>query len=486
MNSGEKMTQTFRKTLFLSPPSFEGFDGGAGSRYQCKREVRSFWYPTWLAQLAALVPGSTLIDGPAGGYALDQIIPEAQKHEVLIVYTSTPTFENDVQVAGALKEANPDLLIGFCGAHVVVRWKETLTQNPDIDFVCDKEFDFTVKEVCEGLPLADVTGLYYRDGDEIKFTGPRAIIHDMDTLPWVTPIYKKFLDPKNYYNGYMLHPYMSIYTGRGCKSRCTYCLWPQTISGHNYRTRSVENIAKEVEYARDAFPEVKEFFFDDDTLTDNIEHVEALAKELGKLGVTWSCNAKANVPRRTLEVLRENGLRLLLVGYESGNQKILNNMKKGVRLDFARQFTQDCHDLGVVIHGCFIMGLPGETQDTIRETIAYAKEINPRTIQVSLPATYPGTFLYDQAIENGWLQTEQVTEGLVNDSGTQESVLSYPHLSKDEIFDAVEVFYKKFYFRPGKMAQLTVDMFRDADVMKRQLREGKEFFKFLWGRENAA
>ena len=185
-------------------------------------------------------------------------------------------------------------------------------------------------------------------------------------------------------------------------------------------------------------------------------------------------------------MLRENGLRLLLVGYESGNQKILNNMKKGVRLDFARQFTQDCHDLGVVIHGCFIMGLPGETQDTIRETIAYAKEINPRTIQVSLPATYPGTFLYDQAIENGWLQTEQVTEGLVNDSGTQESVLSYPHLSKDEIFDAVEVFYKKFYFRPGKMAQLTVDMFRDAGVMKRQLREGKEFFKFLWGRENAA
>ena len=192
------------------------------------------------------------------------------------------------------------------------------------------------------------------------------------------------------------------------------------------------------------------------------------------------------MPRKTLEVLKANGLRLLLVGYESGNQKILNNMKKGVRLDFARKFTQDCHDLGIVIHGCFIMGLPGETQETIQETIAYAKEINPRTIQVSLPATYPGTILYDQAIDNGWLQTSEVTEGLVTDDGTQHSVLSYPHLSKEEIFEAVEVFYKKFYFRPGKMAQLTIDMFRDMDVMKRQLREGKEFFKFLWGRENAA
>ena len=477
---------TSKKTLFLSPPSFEGFDGGAGSRYQCKREVRSFWYPTWLAQLAALVPDSTLIDGPAGGYTLQQLLPEALKFEVLIVYTSTPTFGNDVQVADAMKEANPNLLIGFCGAHVMVNWQEAMAASTNIDFVCDREFDFTIKEVCEGKPLAEVNGLYYRDGESIVKSGERAMIHDMDSLPWVTPIYKQFLNTENYYNGYMLHPYMSLYTGRGCKSRCTYCLWPQTISGHNYRTRSVKDVAAEIAYAQKEFPEVKEFFFDDDTLTDNIEHVEALAVELGKLGVTWSCNAKANVPRKTLEILKANGLRLLLVGYESGNQKILNNMKKGVRLDFARRFTKDCHDLDILIHGCFIMGLPGETRDTIKETMAYAREINPKTIQVSLPATYPGTFLYKQAMENGWLQTDEVTEGLVTDNGTQESILSYPHLDKTEIFEAVETFYKDFYFRPAKMAQLTWDMCRSWDVMKRQLREGKEFFKFLWGRKEAA
>ncbi len=475
-----------KKTLFLSPPSFEGFDGGAGSRYQCKREVTSFWYPTWLAQLAALVPGSTLIDGPAGGYSLESLLPEAPKYEILIVYTSTPTFANDVQVAEAMKKINPDLLIGFCGAHVMINWQESMDASEVIDFVCDKEFDFTVKEVCEGKPLSDVMGLYYRKDGAVVKSGERAMIHDMDTLPWVTPIYKKFLDTKNYYNGYMLHPYMSLYTGRGCKSRCTYCLWPQTISGQVYRTRSVKDTAAEIAYAQKEFPEVKEFFFDDDTLTDNIEHVEALAVELGKLGVTWSCNAKANVPRGTLEIMKANGLRLLLVGYESGNQKILNNMKKGVRLDFARRFTKDCHDLGILIHGCFIMGLPGETRETIKETMAYAKEIDPKTIQVSLPATYPGTFLYKQAMENGWLQTDKLTDGLVTDNGTQESILSYPHLDKTEIFDAVETFYKDFYFRPKKMAQLTWDMCRDWDIMKRQLREGKEFFKFLWGRKEAA
>ena len=101
---------------------------------------------------------------------------------------------------------------------------------------------------------------------------------------------------------------------------------------------------------------MKEFFFDDDTLTDNLPRVEALAKEIGKLGLTWSCNAKANVPRQTLKVMKDNGLRLLLVGYESGNQQILHNIKKGMRVDVARRFTKDCHELGIVIHGTFILG----------------------------------------------------------------------------------------------------------------------------------
>jgi len=303
----------------------------------------------------------------------------------------------------------------------------------------------------------------------------------MNTLPWVTKVYKEHLVTEDYYNGYMLHPYMSFYTGRGCKSHCTFCLWPQTISGHNYRTRSVENIIAELAWARDNFPEIKEFFFDDDTLTDNIEHVEALAKEIGKLGITWSCNAKANVPYETLKIMKDNGLRLLLVGYESGNQQILVNIKKGLRTDIARQFTRDCHKLGIVIHGTFIVGLPGETQDTIEESIRYAQELNPQTIQVSLPAAYPGTFLYKQATENGWLVAG---EDLVGDDGVQHSVLNYPHLPSEEIFEAVDNFYKRFYFRPRKMAVLFFEMCRDWEIMRRRLREGVEFFKFLFGRES--
>jgi len=471
-----------KKTLFLNPPSFEGFDGGAGSRYQAKREIRSFWYPTWLAQPAAMVDGSRLIDAPARGLSLQDILPLAHDYELLIVHTSTPSFASDVKVLEAFKAANPDLLTGFVGAHVAIAPELALQASNSIDFVARNEFDYTIQEVAEGRELSDITGLSYRKDDAIVHNPERALIDDMEALPFVTEVYKRDLNIEDYFIGYLQHPYVSLYTGRGCKSHCTFCLWPQTIGGHRYRTRSPQSIADEMALAQQYFPQVKEFFFDDDTFTDDLPRAEETARLLGKLGVTWSCNAKANVPYDTLKVMKDNGLRLLLVGYESGNQKILYNIKKGMRVERARQFTQDCHRLGIVIHGTFIVGLPGETQQTIEETIRFAKEINPHTIQVSLAAAYPGTWLYRQAQENGWLRDAH----LIADTGVQISSLEYPDLSHEEIFQAVERFYKQFYFRPSKIGEITFEMLKSWDMTKRRLREGVEFFQFLYGRQDAA
>jgi hopanoid biosynthesis associated radical SAM protein HpnJ len=479
-----------KRTLFLQAPSFDGYDGGAGARYQMKREVRSFWYPTWLAQPAAMVEGSRLIDAPAHDQSWEDIAHEVDGKELVILHTSTPSFNQDIRTAALIKGRNPDALIGFVGAKVAVEPDKSLAASPHIDFVAREEYDFTILEIAEGKPLAEVDGITWRapDGAFIR-NKDRAIIEDMDVLPMVSPVYKRDLTIEKYFGGYLRHPYVSFYTGRGCKSRCTFCLWPQTISGHNYRFRSIPKVIEEVQYILKEIPQTKEIFFDDDTLTDNHERVEDLARALGALGfgkpgfkVSWSCNAKANVPRKTLEVLKANGLRLLLVGYESGNQKILHNIKKGLRVDVARQFTKDCHELGIVIHGTFILGLPGETLETIEETINYAKEINPHTIQVSLAAPYPGTFLYKQATENGWFDG---TDHLLTDGGTQIAQLSYPHLPAEVIFDKVEEFYKRFYFRPGKIASIVGEMLRDFDMMKRRLREGVEFFDFLRRRKEA-
>jgi hopanoid biosynthesis associated radical SAM protein HpnJ len=466
------------KTLFLQAPSFEGFDGGAGARYQMRREIQSFWYPTWLAQPAALVDGSKLIDAPPHRLKFADIAPEASRRELIVMHTSTPSFASDIKAAEALKALNPDLKIGMIGAQVAVEPEASLQASPAIDFVARNEFDFTIKEVAEGRELSRVAGLSWRRPDgSIVTNEDRAVLENMDELPFVTPIYKRDLVIENYFGGYLLHPYISFYTGRGCKSRCTFCLWPQTIGGHRYRTRSVGHVVDELIWARKAFPQVKEFFFDDDTLTDNIPRVETLAREIGKLGIVWSCNAKANVPRNTLKVLKDNGLRLLVVGYESGNQKILHNIKKGMRVDWAKRFTRDCHELGITVHGTFILGLPGETKETIEETMRFAREINPHTIQVSLAAPYPGTFLYKQALENGWLVDENAE--LLTERGTQVASLSYPHLTHTEIFKSVDDFYKRFYFRAPKIAAIVGEMLRSPQVMKRRLREGVEFFKFL-------
>jgi len=306
----------------------------------------------------------------------------------------------------------------------------------------------------------------------------------MDRLPFVSEVYKRDLVIEDYFIGYLLHPYVSLYTGRGCRSRCTFCLWPQTVGGHRYRTRSPGHVAAEIRYAREAFPQVKEFFFDDDTFTDDLPRAEAIARELDRIGVTWSCNAKANVPYESLKVMRDNGLRLLLVGYETGSQQILNNIRKGTRVDVARRFTEDCHKLGITIHGTFIVGLPGETRETIRDTIRFAREINPHTLQVSLAAPYPGTFLYNQARENNWLHHED--EELLTDLGTQIAPISYPHLTHTEIFESVEAFYKQFYFRAPKIAAIVGEMVRSPEMMKRRLREGLEFFRFLRERHDVA
>jgi hopanoid biosynthesis associated radical SAM protein HpnJ len=473
------------KTLFLHPPSYEGFDGGAGSRYQARREIRSFWYPTWLAQPAALVPGSRLIDAPPARLTLNQVLPLARDYDLLVLHTSTPSFASDVKVAEALRDVNPALKIGFVGARVAVQPDESLKASAAVDFVGRNEFDFTIKEVAEGRSLSEIDGLSYRnEAGAIVHNRERAILEDMDKLPFVTEVYKRDLEIENYFIGYLKHPYMSLYTGRGCKSRCTFCLWPQTVGGHRYRVRSVGHVVEEIRLAKHYFPQVREFFFDDDTFTDNLPRAEAIARELGKLGVTWSCNAKANVPRDTLKVLVENGLRLLLVGYESGNQQILHNIKKGMLIDVARRFTKDCHELGITIHGTFILGLPGESKETIEETIRFANEINPHTIQVSLAAPYPGTFLHKQAVENGWFDAEHAE--LLDEHGIQIAPLHYPHLSHQEIFDSVEVFYKRFYFRAGKIASIVGEMVRSPEMMVRRLREGVEFFQFLREREMAS
>jgi radical SAM superfamily enzyme YgiQ (UPF0313 family) len=228
-------------------------------------------------------------------------------------------------------------------------------------------------------------------------------------------------------------------------------------------------------YLKKLFPEMKEFFFDDDTFTANLPRAREIAKKISPLGVTWSCNSRANLDYDNIKLLKDNGLRLFLVGYESGNDDILKRIKKGVTTGEMRRFTKACHQAGVVIHGTFILGLPVETKETIQQTIDFAKELDVFSIQVSLAAPYPGTELYEQAKLNGWFMKKSKTD-LLGDEGYQSSTIEYPGLNKDEIFEEVERFYSAYYFRPKPILRIIKSMLKDKNMFVRRVREGYEFF----------
>ena len=467
------------KTLFLNPPSFKDFDGGAGSRYQATREVTSFWYPTWLCYPAGLLKESLLIDAPAERYGVDKVLAIAKDFELIVIYTSTPSIDNDVSFAQKIKDVNRNAKIVFVGPHPSVMAEETLKMSSAVDIVARREFDLTINEIAQGKELGEIDGISYRNNGNILHTKDRELIEDLDKLPFVVNTYKKDLNIDNYQIPYLLKPYVSIYTGRGCSSKCIFCLWPQTFTGNSYRIRSVDNVIEEVRLARELFPETKEIFFDDDTFTANKKRARELARRLKELNITWSTTSRANTDYETLKIMKDAGLRLLVVGYESGNQEILNNVKKGITLDEARKFTKRCKELGIMIHGAFILGLPEETPGTINDSIRFACELDVDTIQVSLASPYPGTELFDLSVKNNYM----VKEDMVNERGWQTCTMQYPEISHMEIFKSVERFYKKFYYRPRYIFRILKRIIFNREERKKIMQQGSEFKEFILKRK---
>jgi hopanoid biosynthesis associated radical SAM protein HpnJ len=463
------------KTLFLNPPSFENFDGGAGSRWPATREIESFWYPVWLAYPTGMLEGARLLDAPSHHVSGEETIKIARDYEFLVLFTSTPGFPGDILLAKAIKQANPTIKIAFVGPHVTVLPEKSLRDCPEIDFICRKEFDYSVVDYAKGKPLAEITGVSYLQEDGKVVHSPDAPqLQDLDALPHVTEIYKRDLDVKNYNVPFLLHPYVALYTTRGCPAQCTFCLWPQTLSGHPWRKRSTDDVAAEMAKAKQLWPDVKEFFFDDDTFNIQKARTVELCEKLKPLGLTWSCTSRVTTDYETLKAMKEAGCRLLIVGYESGDQQILKNIKKGATVERARQFTKDCHKLGLVVHGDFILGLPGETHETINNTIAFAKELDVETIQVSVAHAYPGTELYDHVVKNGFILGDNK---MVDEGGHQLAQIQYPGLPADDIMSAVHRFYDEYYFRPKAVYRILRKAMFDSNDRKRLYKEAKSFLK---------
>jgi radical SAM superfamily enzyme YgiQ (UPF0313 family) len=280
------------------------------------------------------------------------------------------------------------------------------------------------------------------------------------------------MDVTRYNVPFLLHPYIALYSTRGCPAQCTFCLWPQTLSGHAWRKRSSDDVAAEMKWAKENFPEVKEFFFDDDTF--NIQKVRTieLCEKLKPLGLTWSCTSRVTTDYDTLKAMRESGCRLLIVGFESGDPQILKNIKKGATVERARAFAKDCRDLGLTVHGDFILGLPGETKESIRNTINFAKSLDVETIQVSIAHAYPGTEFYEYAAQNGFITNEKMQDG----GGHQMAHIEYPGLPTDYVMEMVHRFYDEYYFRPKAAFRVVWKAMMNRDLPRLYV-EAKAFLK---------
>jgi radical SAM superfamily enzyme YgiQ (UPF0313 family) len=342
-----------------------------------------------------------------------------------------------------------------------------------LDFICRREFDYSIVEFANGKPLDQILGISYKLNGTVVHNLDRAQVEDLDAMPWATKIYKRDLDVTKYNVPFLLHPFIALYSTRGCPAQCTFCLWPQTLSGHAWRKRSSDDVAAEMAWAKKNFPIVKEFFFDDDTFNIQKQRTVELCAKLKPLGLTWSCTSRVTTDRETLQAMKEAGCRLLIVGFESGDPQILKNIKKGATVERARAFAKDCHDLGLVIHGDFILGLPGETKESINNTIKFAKSLDVETIQVSIAHAYPGTEFYELARENGFITN---TTAMSDEGGHQLAHIEYPGLPADYVLESVHRFYDEYYFRPKAAARVIWKAIVNRDV-PRLYTEAKSFLK---------
>ena len=462
------------KTLFLNPPSFENFDGGASSRWPATREIESYWYPVWLAYPAGMLEGARLLDAPPHHVTGEDTIQICKEYEFLVLFTSTPGFPGDIRLAAEIKKANPKIKIAFVGPHVTVLPEKSLRDCPEIDFIVRKEFDHAVVDYAKGKPIEEIPNVSFLKDGKVVHNPDAPQLQDLDALPHVTEVYKRDLDVTKYNVPFLLYPFVALYTTRGCPAQCTFCLWPQTLSGHPWRKRSTDDVAAEMKKAQEIFPDVKEFFFDDDTFNIQKARTIELCAKLKPLGLTWSCTSRVTTDYETLKAMKEAGCRLLIVGYESGDPQILKNIKKGATVERARQFTKDCKKLGLIIHGDFILGLPGETHETIERTIAFAKELDVETIQVSFGHAYPGTEFYDHVVKNGFVIGEAK---MVDEGGHQLAHIQYPGLPADDIMAAVNRFYDEYYFRPKAIFRILRKAAFNGTERKRLYKEAKAFLK---------
>jgi len=463
------------KVLVTNPPwPGEGYGARSDVRWPHKRKDKYIEYPIYLSYTVAVLEEAGFepyfidaimeeLDIPAFVQRVKEINPR-----LLIMECSTPSIRYDLQSAQAIKNALPETKIALVGSHVTFFHKDILTENPTVDAICRGEFEITVRElaraIAEGRDWSTVEGLSYRAGERIVVNADRPLIEDLDSLPF--PARHIVRD-----DGYRAAIYAgekptAMVSSRGCPYHCTFCVWPNTLYGHRFRARSAQNVVDEMEQAVKQFG-IDEIYFDDDTFTIDKKRVLEICRLIKErnLKVSWICQARVDtVDREMLSAMKEAGCHYILFGVESGSPEMLKIMKKRITLDQARAAFRLCRELGIRAQAFFLFGIPGETQETIRQTIEFAKELGASSTQFAVAIPQPGSALYEQCVQNNWLIFNDW-----EDFASCNALIETPQLSRKEAEEARIRAYREYYFRPSFIWHEALRIRHPRDV-KRLLR----------------
>lgn len=479
------------KILMLNPPFLFRFS--RTSRSPAISKGGCVYYPIWMGYATGVVEKAghdvKLLDCPANGMSLEEVVKIVSdwKPDLIVVDTVTASFNNDVKVVEKLKDTRPEAFTIMVGTHVGALPELSLKASGKIDAVARGEYDHIIRDLAAALekkqPLDGVLGITYRAEDgSVKFTPnmPPLEEPDLDAMPFASEVYSRHLRIKDYFYPSVLYPEVTIITGRGCKFRCTFCKFPQTLTGHSYRARSPKNVVDEFEWITKNLPEVKDIMIEDDTMTQDKERMIQICKEIEarNLKVTWTCNARADVDLETLQWMKKAGCRLLCVGFESADQTILNNIKKGTRVEKIEQFMVDTKKANILVHGCFMLGNNGETKETIKKTVEWAKKLEPDTAQFFPLMLYPGTEAFRWATENKFLATTNWDEWLTPE-GTHNTILNTDKLSAKDLVAGCDWARKEFYWRPEYILSRLKLMVTQPREAPRLMMGAKTFAKYL-------
>jgi len=478
------------KVLLLNPPFLPKYS--RNSRSPAVTKAGTLYYPIWLSYAAGVLEKEgfevKLMDAPAQGLTLEQTVAMAAEFgpKMVVVDTSTPSIYDDVKTAAKIKQATNAFVV-MVGTHVSAMPKDTLELDEGVDAVAMHEYDYTLPELAKALEsggtLKKVKGIAFRsDKGQITINDPRPMIENLDELPFVTSVYKKHLNVRDYFYSSASYPMVMVITGRGCPFRCFWCNWPQVFHGHAYRLRSAKNVADEFEYIVNNLPEVREVGIEDDTLTADTGRVREICRLLIERGISkkikWYANVRVNLDLETMRVMKQAGCRLIIPGYESGVQELLDAAHKGITLDQSRVFAKNAKAAGLLVHGCFIIGLPGETRETARRTIQFAKELDPDDAQFFPLIVYPSTEAYEWARTNSYLTTSDFSNWNTPE-GWHNSLVSTPSLSKEDVIELVNKAKVEFYLRPRFVFRTMVLMLGSWDETKRVFKVAPIFFSYL-------